>query len=223
MLYAGGSAPLWLEGLAERIGPGGSLTALEADPEKAANARGWLTDAGLPCTVRVLEGNVFAPPFTSGTFDLVYSAGLMHELDVSVNGPEEAIRALVTTLRPGGRLATDDFVAFEDAMHSRQAVQLEDEALEDEMRRALNGEDPYGIGEPGRLISLHQSQLDGVTWQALLPFRIRHLDRLSLAEFTEEEPTGGKLNRRRHVLRERVLREGYTRPSTLYVEGRRPY
>lgn len=214
-LYAGGAAPLWLEGLSERIGPEGSLTALEADAERAEYARGWLSGAGLPCAVRVLEGDVSSPPFAPGSFDLVYSAGLLHELDVSTKSAGEVIQNLAATLRPGGRLATDDFV---DPV---PASQLEDEALEDETRRALHGEEPYGIGGQGRLISLHQSQLDGVTWQALPPFGIRHLERLYLLESAGGDMLAGRLDERRAALRERVRREGYTRPATLYVEGRK--
>ncbi|WP_047866257.1 class I SAM-dependent methyltransferase [Rubrobacter aplysinae] len=216
VLYAGGAAPLWLEGLSEKIGPGGSLTALEADSGKAGDARSWIAGAGLPCTVRVLDGDVFSPPFAPGSFDLVYSAGLLHELDTSLRGAEAAISALAAALRPGGRLATDDFI------DSVPAVQLADEALEDEARWILHGEEPYGIGGPGRLISLHQRELAGVTWRTLPPFGIRHLDRLSLAETEEEAPAHESLQEKRLALRGRIAREGYTRPATLYVEGRRP-
>lgn len=216
VLYAGGAAPLWLEGLAERLGAEGSLTALETDAGKAAAARRWLGEAELPCPVSVVTGSVFSPPFAPGSFDLAYSAGLLHELDVGGRLAEEAIYALSATLRPGGRLATDDFV------DSVPATQLEDEALEAEPRRTLHGEESYGIGPPGRLISLHEELLEGVSWRELSPFGLRHLDRLFLAEEEPPEATRESLRGRRLALRERVQREGYTRPATLYVEGRRP-
>jgi SAM-dependent methyltransferase len=222
VLYAGGAAPLWLEGLAERIGPTGSLTALEADAEKVEQAGRWLVDEEPACPASVVAGSVFSPPFTFGSFDLVYSTGLLHELDVSRDPARDALRALSATLVPGGRLASEDFV------DTQPAAQLEDEALEDELRRTLTGEEAYGIGSVERLISLHQRELEGVSWREMPPFGLRHLDRLVLAE---EEPHGyarltettrESLRERRVALRERVLREGYTRPATLYVEGRGP-
>lgn len=214
VLYAGGSSPLWLEGLAERIGPGGSLTALDADEERVRRARRWLAKAGLPCRVSVLAGDVFTPPFSKSSFDFVYSAGLLHELDVSRSPASEAIRTLAVLLRPGGRLATEDFV------DSAVAAQLEDEAIEDVLRRAM-GEEPYGIGSRERLISLHKQELEAVSWRALPPFEIRHMDRLFLAS-GEPEGIRDPLRGRWLDLRERVRREGYTRPATLCVEGFRP-
>lgn len=222
VLYAGGAAPLWLEGLAERTGPHGSLTALEDDAGRAEEAGRWLAEAALPCPVRVVDGDVFRPPFASGSFDLAYSAGLLHELDVGLRPAEEAMRALAATLRPGGRLATDDFV------DSVPAIQLEDEALEDELRRGLDGGEPYGIGPPERLVALHEEALESVRWSVSPPSGLRYLDRLFLAE---EEPEGlaelpeaarRGLRGRRLALRGRVRQEGYTRPATLYVEGWRP-
>lgn len=212
VLYAGGASPLWLEGLAERIGPEGSLTALDADEERVRGAWRWLAEAGLPCRVPVLAGDVFAPPFAAGSFDLVYSAGLLHELDVSQRPAAEAIRSLSATLRPGGRLATEDFV------DSVAAAQLEDEAIEDALRLRNRREEPYGIGSPQRMISLHKQELEAVSWRALPPFGIRHMDRLFLLS-GEPEGMDDLLRGRWLALRERVRREGYTRPATLYVEG----
>lgn len=214
VLYAGGAAPLWLEGLAELIGPAGSLTALEADAGRVEEARRWLAEAEPECGVRLVVGDVFAPPFAPGTFDLVYSAGLFHELDVRERPAEAAVSALAATLRPGGRLATDDFV------DSMPAAHLEDEAIEDELRRALCGEEPYGIGPPGRMAALHERGLETVRWRTLPPFGVRHIESVFLAA---DEPEGMDegLRGRWRALRERVGREGYTRPATLYVEGRR--
>ena len=211
MLYAGGASPLWLEGLAERIGNEGSLTALDADEERVSRARSWLARAGLPCRVSVLVGDVFAPPLPASRFDLVYSAGLLHELDLSRSPAEDALRVLAALLRPGGRLATEDFV------DSAVAVQLEDEAIEDELRRGV-GERPYGIGSRERLISLHERALEAVSWRALPPFGIRHMDRVFLAS-SEPEGMDDPLRGRWLALHGRVRREGYTRPATLYVEG----
>jgi hypothetical protein len=72
---------------------------------------------------------------------------------------------------------------------------------------------------------LHESVLDDVRWRISPPYPFRHLDKLVL---DEDEPAGflllpsattERLRERCSVLRERIEREGYTRPATLYVEG----
>jgi SAM-dependent methyltransferase len=219
VLYAGGSSLLWIEGLSQRIGTGGTLTALDLDRERIRRTETNLEDADLPSSVRLVVGSVFEPPSGAGDFDLVYSAGLFHELDVSVGGAEEALRALVSVARPGGRVATGDFV---DPV---PAAQLEDEELDADLARSTSGERRFGIGPPERLVGLHEKVLSEVRWQVLEPRRIRHLEKLVLAE---EEPTAlaglpdevaEELRSRRRNLRERIRVQGYTRPATLYVEG----
>ena len=110
VLYAGGSSLLWIEGLSQRAGEGGTVTALDLDRERVEAAGENLEDADLRAPVWLVAGSVFEPPFGPGTFDLVYSAGLFHELDVAGGGVEAALRALSSAVRPGGRVATGDFV-----------------------------------------------------------------------------------------------------------------
>jgi hypothetical protein len=220
VLYAGGSSLLWLEGLSQRIGGGGNLTALDLDAERTTESRELLEDVDLASPVRLVEGDVFEPPFGPRAFDLIYSAGLFHELDVRERAPEEALAALGSVTRLGGWIATGDFV------DSVPAVQLEDEELQRELAREVSGSELYGIGVPQRLVSLHERVLSGVRWRVSPPHNVRHLDKMVLSE---EEPTSlsllptdvrRRLRRRREALRERVRREGYTRPATMYVEGR---
>jgi SAM-dependent methyltransferase len=222
VLYAGGSSILWLEGLSQRVGEEGSLTALDSDAERLGEMREMLEDADLASPLRLVAGDVFEPPFGPRTFDLVYSAGLFHELGVRDRAAEDALAALVSVTRPGGRISTSDFV---DPV---PAVQLEDEAIEAELAREISGKEPYGIGSPERLVALHESLLDEARWRVSPPQHIRHLDRLTLAE---DEPASltllpadvqGRLRQRRQFFLQRVRREGYSRPATLYVEGRVP-
>ncbi len=219
VLYAGGSSPLWLEGLSQRIGLGGALVALEADAELVEERRELLREADLAAPVRLVAGDVFSPPFEGNTFDLAYSAGLFHELDVRERSAKEALAALASVARTGGRVATSDFV------NSVLAVQLEEEEFQREVARELSGAELYGVGPPERLVALHEALLAEVRWRISPPRPIRHLDKVIL---TEEElgesrylPVGTKqrLRRRHEVLRERIEREGYTRAATLYVEG----
>ena len=219
VLYAGGSSPLWLEGLSRRIGERGILTAFDADPERVEEDQKLLEEADLAAPVRLVAGDVFRLPFLPGTFDLAYSAGLFHELDVRQRSAGDALTALTSTVRPGGRVATSDFV------DSVPAVQLEDEELQGELAREASGAEYYGIGLPERLVALYEALLTRVRWQILPPHHIRHLDKIVLAEEEPEElrslpaKTGRKLRERREALQERVRCEGYTRPATVYVEG----
>lgn len=219
VLYAGGSSLLWIEGLSQRVGEGGTVTALDGDRERVEMTGGNLEDADLPAPVRPVVGNVFEPPFGPGAFDLVYSAGLFHELDVSIRGAEEAVRELASVVRPAGRLATGDFV------DTVPAVQLEDERLDAEISHAVSGRKTFGIGPPERLVALHERVLSDVRWRVSAPRTVRHLDRVFLAEGETKELAGlpaglaRSLRHQRELLRGRVRREGYTRPATLYVEG----
>jgi len=219
VLYAGGSSPLWIEGLSQRIGEGGSLTAIDMDVERIDETQTTLGEAEFAAPVHLLAGDIFGMPFAPGTFDLVYSSGLFHELDVKEGSAEDALAALGSVARPGGRVATGDFV------DSEKALQLEDERLEAELKRAAYAREPYGIGPPERLLGLHDNLLTDVRWVVSPPQRIRHLGKLVLAgdeptELTSLSPeTARRLRERRDVLRGRILDEGYTRPATLYVEG----
>jgi ubiquinone/menaquinone biosynthesis C-methylase UbiE len=219
VLYAGGSSPLWIEGLSQRIGEGGSLVAIDLDTERVDETQASLGEAGLAAPVRLLAGDVFAMPFGPDSFDLVYSSGLFHELDVKERGAEDTLVALRSVARPGGRVVTADFV------DSEPAVQLEDEELEAEMRRAAYGSEVYGIGTPERLISLHRELFQDVQSYVSTPQEIRHLWKLILAE---GEPTvlsslpaevALRWREKRRKLRNRILNENYTRPATLYVGG----
>ncbi len=219
VLYAGGSSLLWIEGLSQRVGEDGSVTALDTDGERVETTKEVLAVADLPSPVRLVVGNVFGLPFDTDTFDLVYSAGLFHELDVFERSAGDALRALASVVRPGGRVATGDIV------DSVPATQLEDEALDAELACASGGAELFGVGPPNRLVDLLEQILSDVRWRVSPPVEVRHLGKVVLAE---DEPAGlsrlpeemsRRLRRRRDDLRKRIEREGYTRPATLYVEG----
>jgi ubiquinone/menaquinone biosynthesis C-methylase UbiE len=219
VLYAGGSSPLWIEGLSQRIGEGGTLVAIDLDVERVDETQASLGEAELAAPVRLLARDIFAMPFGPGSFDLVYSSGLFHELDVKEREAEDALVALRSVARSGGRVVTADFV------DSEAAAQLEDEKLEAEMRRAAYGSQVYGIGAPDRLTSLHRKLFREVRWRYMPPQEIRHLWKLVLAEGEPEmlsslpAEVALRLRERRQALRRLISNEGYTRPATLYVEG----
>jgi ubiquinone/menaquinone biosynthesis C-methylase UbiE len=219
VLYAGGSSPLWIEGLSQRIGAGGSLVATDLDSARVDETQASLGEAELAAPVRLLADDIFAIPFSPDSFDLVYSSGLFHELDVKERGAEDALVALRSVARSGGRVVTADFV------DSEPAVQLEDEELEAEVRRAAYGSEVYGIGTPERLIALHRKLIRDTRWHVSPPQEIRHLWKLVLAEGEPEvlsslpAEVALRLREKCRTLRDRILNENYTRPATLYVEG----
>jgi ubiquinone/menaquinone biosynthesis C-methylase UbiE len=219
VLYAGGASPLWIEGLSQRIGSNGNLIALDADIERVEESRELLREADLAAPVRLVAGDVFRPPFAPDTFDLAYSAGFFHELDVHEKPATDALVALASVVRNAGRVATSDFV------NSVSAVQLQDEELQRELAWEISGAKLYGIGPPDLLIALHAALLAKVRWQVSSPHPIRHLDKIILAEEQPEELRSlpaeirQRLLEHRRALRERIEREGYTRPATLYAEG----
>lgn len=222
VLYAGGSSLLWIEGLSHHIGRSGSLTALDLHEEAVENTRERLAEADLPARVSLIVGDIFAPPFEESTFDLAYSAGMFHELDVAEEPVEAALSSLRRLVRRGGRVTTTDFV------DSTPAAQIEDERLRATLGYELLGRRLYGIRSPERLVALHETHLDRVSRQLLPPQPVRHFEKIVLAEEAPEGllllPAGprDRLRRQLDALQERIRHEGYTRPSTLYVEGRVP-
>ena len=219
VLYAGGASLLWLEGLSQRIGENGSLTALEIDGEKVEDAKQLLPGAGLLAPVRVIAGDVLNPPFDPDSFDLAYSAGLFHELDVRDEPVEKALEALVCLMRAGGRISTSDFVDI------APSVQVEEEQFQADLLREVLDKELYGIGPPERLVRLHEGFLSNVRWEVSSPYQIRHLDKLALDEVEPEAfrlllPNLMQTFRTRHEgLKGRIRLEGYTRAATIYVEG----
>jgi SAM-dependent methyltransferase len=219
VLYAGGSSLLWIEGLSQRVGESGSVTAIDIDVERVNDTQASLGEAELAAPVHLLVGDVFGMPFDPRTFDLVYSSGLFHELDVKERGAEDALATLHFVARHGGRVVTSDFV------DSEPAVQLEEEMLEAELRREAYARNLYGIGPPERLVALHEKLLTDVRWLVSPPRGIRHLGKLALAEDEPAEltllppATARRLRESRDAVRGRILGEGYTRPATLYAEG----
>ena len=219
VLYAGGASLLWLEGLSQRIGENGRLTAIEIYKEKVEETQQKLSDAELRSPVKLVTGDVLYPPFEPDSFDLAYSAGLFHELDVREESAGRVIEALARVVRPGGKISTGDFV---DTVPS---VQVEEELLQADLFEELFGRSLYGIGPPERLVKLHETFLHKVRWNVSGPHNVRHLDKLVL---DEDEPADSRLLpsgaaqttlTRHEDIRERIRHEGYTRAATLYVEG----
>ncbi|MGI8649685.1 MAG: class I SAM-dependent methyltransferase, partial [Rubrobacter sp.] len=223
VLYAGGTSPLWIEGLAEKIGPEGSLTAIDTDEEGLEVARESFDPDELPLVPEYVFGNIFDPPFEDHPFNLVYSSGLLHELDVSgrEEGILEALWNLGSVLRSGGLLVASDFV------NDVPSAQAEEEAILAEVARLTTGSELFGIGGESRIGRLLCGSFESWSLESHPPFGIRHLGKLFLIQ---SEPDGldslkpddaRRLRRRWSKLGARVRREGYTRPATILVSTTR--
>jgi ubiquinone/menaquinone biosynthesis C-methylase UbiE len=92
--------------LARAVGPGGSVTGIDAAPEMTAYAA--RKARRLPqCSFR--SGTAESLPFPDGAFDLVVSSLVMHHLTDDVRG--RAVAEMRRVLRPGGRLLLADAAA----------------------------------------------------------------------------------------------------------------
>jgi ubiquinone/menaquinone biosynthesis C-methylase UbiE len=128
--------------VAERVGPGGMVTGLDANAEMLAVAR------RKPVAVEWVEGRAEALPFASGEFGAVVSQfGLMFFDDRA-----GALREMQRVLRPGGRLA----VAVCDAVERSPGYG----ALADLLQRLFGSRiadafrAPFAIGDASLLQSL---------------------------------------------------------------------
>src|SRR5215212_2971973 len=94
-----GYSGIWLAGA---LPPGGMLLTMEMDEERANEARENFARAGLTDRVSVIVGDAqLKIAKVSGPFDLIFQDGAKHLY-------EPLLDRLVTLLRPGGLLVTDN-------------------------------------------------------------------------------------------------------------------
>ena len=86
--------------LAEAVGPGGEVVALDANPQLLAWGQAQVQDTGLAGRIKFQEGDVLHLPFADGSFDLVWCSRVVHGLSDQLAG----VRELARVVRPGGRL-----------------------------------------------------------------------------------------------------------------------
>jgi SAM-dependent methyltransferase len=95
VLDAGCGSGESLAWLAEAVGPDGTAVGLDLAAAHVRVARSQAGSASL-----VVQADVVRPPFRAGTFDLVWSVNTVHH----VREPLQAVSALLSLLRPEGRL-----------------------------------------------------------------------------------------------------------------------
>jgi SAM-dependent methyltransferase len=89
--------------LAERVGPAGSVTAIDVDPAHVELARRFVADRRL-ANVEVLQGDARATGLPSGSFDLVHARLLL----VNIPCPQQVVAEMVRLVEPGGWVITDE-------------------------------------------------------------------------------------------------------------------
>jgi len=107
-----------LRWLAERVGAGGSVTAVDRDTTR-------LADLAQKGNVEVLEGDLCTMALPEAAFDLVHSRSVLMHLD----DPDHAVRTAVASLRPGGSVLFEESdgapgAAVEDAPAPFMAVMV---------------------------------------------------------------------------------------------------
>ncbi len=91
-------------GLAERVGPDGTVFATEIDPERLDTLRALKEDEGLS-QLEVVEGAFDGTGLAPASVD----AALLRDVYPHVTAPEPFAKSIFETIRPGGRLVVVDF------------------------------------------------------------------------------------------------------------------
>lgn len=87
----------------ERVGPAGSVVALDVSADQLAHGRERAARSGL-ANVSFVEGSVYEPGLPRGEFDLAFCRFLLCHLQ----RPDDALAEMAALLRPGGVLVVQD-------------------------------------------------------------------------------------------------------------------
>jgi SAM-dependent methyltransferase len=90
--------------MAEKVGPSGHMYATEIDPERLAEIRSRVREAGLD-NVTVVQATPTDTGLPAGCCDAAYMIGVYHH----VTDPTATAAGIFRALRPGGRLLVNDF------------------------------------------------------------------------------------------------------------------
>jgi ubiquinone/menaquinone biosynthesis C-methylase UbiE len=101
--------------IAERVGPGGVVYAVDVQPEMVKLMARELA-RGKIGNVKPVQGSATDPALAPASIDLAVMIDVYHELEY----PREMLAAIVRALKPGGRVAFVEFRADDPAVPIRQ-------------------------------------------------------------------------------------------------------
>lgn len=110
-----GYSAIWL---AAALGPGGTVTTVELDPDRAQRARDYIRRAGFADRVELLEGDAFELIPTLGTYDLIFQDVMKHVYFGS--SPELALSLLRLSVE---HLSPDGVLLIDNALCGNQVVE----------------------------------------------------------------------------------------------------
>ncbi|MGD0166204.1 MAG: class I SAM-dependent methyltransferase [Gaiellaceae bacterium] len=126
----------------------GEVVGCDVVPEMLATAR--KLGADLP-NLRFVEGDIFALPFETASFDIVGTIRTLHHLE----RPEKALPELVRVTRPNGRLLIIDQLAPLDPLRALEIDRFE-QARDPSHTRTLSDQDMRGLFDMNGLTLLRQ-------------------------------------------------------------------
>jgi|PersoiStandDraft_1058852.scaffolds.fasta_scaffold00344_5 SAM-dependent methyltransferase len=145
VLDAGTGAGALALGLAPLVG---EIVGCDIVPELLTEAKKLAS--GLP-NVSFVEGDIFALPFETGSFDIVGTIRTLHHL----GRPERAFSELVRVTRPNGRLLVIDQLAPPDPLRALEIDRFE-RARDPSHARTLSDQDMRGLFDMNGLALLRQ-------------------------------------------------------------------
>ena len=145
VLDAGTGAGALALGLAPLVG---EIVGCDIVPELLTEAKKLAS--GLP-NVSFVEGDIFALPFETGSFDIVGTIRTLHHL----GRPERAFSELVRVTRPNGRLLVIDQLAPSDPLLALEIDRFE-RARDPSHARTLSDQDMRGLFDMNGLALLRQ-------------------------------------------------------------------
>ncbi len=122
MLEVGPGTGYYTLGVAERLGPGGTLHVFDLQPEMLDHTLTRARERGLSNLVS-RQGDARDLPYADGAFDAAYLTAVLGEIP----DQDQALRELRRVLRPGGRLVVgelfgDPHMVTERALRRRAAA-----------------------------------------------------------------------------------------------------
>ncbi|MGH3673162.1 MAG: class I SAM-dependent methyltransferase [Pseudonocardiaceae bacterium] len=109
VLDAGCGSGAFLPWLADLVGPGGGISAVDLAEENASRAAERMRSYRSRCDLNVRQGDILDLPYADGAFDAVWCANTTQYLDD--DQLHRALRELRRVVRPGGIVAVKDLDA----------------------------------------------------------------------------------------------------------------